>query len=75
MDIWNSRPRTIICTKNGKDDCLVANENNHLLEVGKEYTLCDVEIHSWHTLVWVAEIPGIEFNSVLFEELDGYEEE
>lgn len=39
------------------------------LEIGKEYTLVDKEIHSWHTLYY---LQGFNegFNSVCFEDVD-----
>lgn len=45
-------------------------ENHHLLEVGKEYTLEDIVVHSWHTIVYIKEFPDVEFNSVAFEEIE-----
>ena len=69
FDIWNNESRKVVCTRNGDDDSLVANTYNHLLEVGKTYTVEDVEIHSWHTIVYLKEFPGKTFNSVLFNEI------
>lgn len=45
-------------------------ENHHLLEVGKEYTLEDIVVHSWHTIVYIKEFPDVKFNSVAFEEIE-----
>ena len=45
-------------------------ENHHLLEVGKEYTLEDIDVHSWHTIVYIKEFPNVEFNSVVFKEIE-----
>ena len=45
-------------------------ENHHLLEIGKEYTLEDIIVHSWHTIVYIEEFPDMKFNSVAFEEID-----
>lgn len=70
MDIWNSQPREILCIRNDKGGMIVSSTHNDLLEVGKTYTLVDIEIHNWFTIVWLAEFPGIEFNSVMFEEID-----
>jgi hypothetical protein len=36
------------------------------LRVGNEYTVNDVESHSWHTLVWLDGVDG-SFNDCLFE--------
>ena len=43
--------------------------NASLLTVGEKYTVIDVEVHSWHTLVTLLEFPNEQFNSVLFEEV------
>ena len=73
MDIYNTKPRKIKCISNDKDVFGEGGENHHLLEIGKEYTLEDIEIHSWHTIVYIKELPNIEFNSVAFEEIDEVE--
>lgn len=38
----------------------------HLVE-GVTYTVEKTVVHSWHTDVYLQEVPGIAFNSVLFE--------
>jgi len=38
---------------------------NHL-SFFKEYTVDKIEVGSWHTDVWLKEIPEISFNSVFF---------
>lgn len=38
------------------------------LKVGGLYTVERTEMHSWHTKVWLQEIPNEEFNSVNFED-------
>lgn len=42
-----------------------------LLQIGREYDVADVEIHSWHTKVMLAGFPGAWFPSVAFDDLDG----
>lgn len=37
----------------------------HLTE-GESYTVDKVEVHSWHTKIWLKEVPDVSFNSVLF---------
>ena len=49
---------------------MVNSENNYLLEVGKVYYLEYVEVHSWHTLVYLKGFGLTSFNSVLFEEVE-----
>lgn len=39
------------------------------LKADAVYTVASTEVHSWHTLVTLEEVPGIQFNSVLFEEV------
>ena len=41
-----------------------------VLEVGKEYTLYDEEVHSWHTRFYLKEFPDRWFNSALFERIE-----
>lgn len=69
FDIWNNSERKVLCVKNDEDGMMVSNYNHHLLEVGKEYTVESVEVHSWHTLVYLKEFSGKSFNSVAFEEI------
>lgn len=47
--------------------CAMAHE---YLTIGKVYTLSrDPEVHSWHTKLYLEEVPGKAFNSVQFEEV------
>ncbi len=39
----------------------------HLL-IGEVYTVESTQVHSWHTDVYLLEIPGVKFNSVFFED-------
>lgn len=75
MNIWNSKPREVLCIRNDTDPMMQVCENHHLLEIGKTYTIQYVEVHCWHTVVYLYEFPGKQFNSVMFEELDGSEED
>lgn len=70
FNIWNDKERKVRCVNNEDEGIMVCGYNNHLLEVGKLYTVVDVEVHSWHTLVGLEEFPDEYFNSVLFEEID-----
>lgn len=41
------------------------------LAIGGIYTLSrDPEVHSWHTKLYLEEVPGKKFNSVQFEEVE-----
>lgn len=70
MDIYNTKRRKIKCVRNDDDVWGGGGENHHLLEGGKEYTLEDIVVHSWHTIVYIKEFPDVEFNSVAFEEIE-----
>lgn len=70
FNIFNSQKRKVKCYRNDEDGAIVASENHHLLEIGKEYTVYDVQVYSWHTLVYLEEFPNTPFNSVMFEEID-----
>lgn len=66
LDIYNDTERKIKCVSNTK---CYGTVDDYKLEVGKIYTLAGISIHSWHTEVYIYEIPG-EFNSCSFEEIE-----
>lgn len=70
MDIFNNAERQVVCVENDIDSTFPGFEDNTLLTVGQKYTVIDVEVHSWHTLVTLREFPNKRFNSVLFAEID-----
>lgn len=70
MDIFNNEERLVVCVSNEDGSTLWCKENASLLTVGQTYTVIDVDVHSWHTLVTLREFPDKEFNSVLFEEIE-----
>ncbi len=47
----------------------VSKNNAGLLNLGEVYTIEKIEVHSWHTKVFLKEFPGVEFNSAWFEEV------
>ena len=69
FDIWNSSKRKVVCVSNDSEGMIKHSHNHPLLEVGKEYTVVDVEVHSWHTVVYLEEFPSKGFNSVAFNEV------
>lgn len=73
FNIYNNNMRKVRCIKNTLSEGARCADNLHLLEVGKEYTVEEVEVHSWHTAVYLVEFRGLPFNSVVFEELDNRE--
>ena len=70
FDIFNSKPRKVKCVRNDECGMMVNSQNHYLLEIGKIYTVADVEVFSWFTSVYLEEFPGTPFNSVMFEEID-----
>lgn len=71
MDIFNNAERQVVCVGNDdRSSTFPGFEDAPLLTVGEKYTVIDVEVHSWHTLVTLREFPDKQFNSVLFEEIE-----
>lgn len=40
------------------------------LKVGETYTVKETRVYAWHTDVFLEEVPGIPFNSVLFKDAE-----
>lgn len=70
FDIRNNTERKIRCVRNDDISWFQCRHNADKLTPGEIYTVTDVDIHSWHTEIYLAEIPGVAFNSVLFEEIE-----
>ena len=70
MYIFDNTKRQVVCVANDVRSMFPGFEDAPLLTVGEKYTVTDVEVHSLHTLVTLKEFPGMEFNSVLFEEIE-----
>lgn len=66
FDIFNSSERIIKCVR--KYDTSPYPCDYELLEIGKKYTVTDVDVHGWYTMITLKEFPCKRFNSVLFEE-------
>ena len=45
-------------------------KNADVLTPGNVYTVDRMEIHSWHTEVYLIEHPKVEFNSVWFDDME-----
>lgn len=76
MNIFDSTPRKVKCVANY--DTPIYSIHKDELEIGKLYTVKEVEVDSWCTAVYLEEFPyerGYAFNSVYFEELEGEEKE
>ena len=71
MDITDYSEREVICVSNKDDEFFGCDCNSPLLEVGKIYTVIDVDVHSCHVEIRLKEFPNTVFNSVCFEEMVG----
>ena len=69
MDIFNPKERKVVCTK--KYDTSPYSCPYELLEIGKEYTVTNVDVYGWYTYLTLKEFPDKRFNSVLFDEVGG----
>ena len=69
FDIWNHEERNIVCVSKAQHELMVSSENHLLLEVKGIYTVNNVQIYPWYTLVSLKEFPGKTFNSVIFDEI------
>lgn len=61
------RGQKVVCISKSNEHFMVGSHNNHLLELGKEYTISNVDVQDWYTLLSLEEIPNVEFNSVVFQ--------
>jgi hypothetical protein len=67
IDIYSEKGTKVVCVNQSKDTAnWGSNSNPELLEIGKVYTVDHTEIHSWHTKVYLVELPGYKFNSSHF---------
>lgn len=71
MNIFNSKPREVVCISNKDNKYITCDVNSPLLEVGKTYNVISVSVYSWHTEVELYEFPNLVFNSTCFEEKRG----
>lgn len=70
LDIHNNTKRKVRCVSNYDGGWWACRLNASLLEVGKVYNLTYIDVHNWYSEVYLKEIPGKTFNSVLFEEVE-----
>ena len=73
MNIRDYSEREVVCIDNKDNDFFACDSNSPLLEVGKRYTVVNIDVHGWHTEVELEEFPNTVFNSVCFEEIGGDE--
>lgn len=67
FDIYNNSPRAVRCISTKTD--VWGGYGGELLTIGRTYNVEKVEVHSVYTEVFIEEIPGKGFNSVLFAEI------
>lgn len=73
MNIRDYSERKVICISNEDNSFFACDNNSPLLEVGRQYTVANVDVHGWHTEVELKEFPNTVFNSICFEEMGGDE--
>lgn len=67
FDISDCSARAVKCID--KYDTSPYSCDYELLEIGKEYTVTNVDVYGWCTMITLKEFPGKRFNSVLFTEV------
>lgn len=65
MDITNHKPRKLKCIRNYE----TMFNSNEGLEIGKEYTMCGIEVYGYNTDICIEEIPNRRFGSICFQEI------
>ncbi len=69
LDINNQTPRTIVCNNIPSTNIIMGYfTNKEKLTPGKEYHMTKMVVGNWKTEVYLAEFPGIAFNSTMFAE-------
>ena len=68
MDIHAPHRTRVKFHKSNSDNSSLAYANE-ILEDGKIYTVDSTVVHGWFTDVYLVEVPGKRFNSVVFEEI------
>ena len=71
FNIRDNRVREVVCVSNKDNEFRAVDENSPLLEVGKTYTVIQVDMYDWYTDVILKEFPNVRFNSVCFNEVRG----
>ena len=69
FNIDNPNRRPVICINNEDNEWGGADHASSYLNVGQIYHVSHIEMHSWHTRVYLVEFPNHWFNSVAFGEL------
>ena len=68
FDIGNEKVRQVVCVDvpSGLDAYFPCKD---LLKLKQVYSCVKVEVHPWHTFVYLKEFPGAPFNSTMFAEI------
>lgn len=67
FDIWDNSERTVKCIAKYDTSPYVCDYK--LLKIGKKYTVTNVDVYGFYTMITLKEFPGKRFNSVLFTEV------
>lgn len=70
MDIYAKKGHRVVFSNPESGYQHHQNTAKEYLKVGKTYTINKTEVSNYHTDVYLEEVPGVAFNSVLFEDLD-----
>jgi hypothetical protein len=71
MDIYSPKGTKIRFIEQNPSSDYADKNNTKLLTLNEIYTVNYTEVHSCFTIVFLEEFPGVEFNSVWFEKVDG----
>jgi hypothetical protein len=69
MDIFTAKPGTKIRYTGENGRASDREDANKVLQVNAIYTVDSLDVDSWHTDVYLKEVPNHPFNSVLFEDV------
>jgi hypothetical protein len=71
MDIRSPKDTKVKFIEQNPSSYYIDKSNAKLLMFNEIYTVDHTEVHSCYTIVFLEEYPGVEFNSVWFEKVDG----
>lgn len=72
MNIFDLKQRQLVCVTEHSDDCYFP--NGSMLKKGHVYTLIWINLYPFKSYVFLKEFPNLEFNTVQFEEVKGYQQ-
>lgn len=69
MNIYAESGSLVVYTGEGGYD-VHREVGDKYLRVGETYTVDSTDVGCWHTDVYLKEVPGVPFNSVMFDDKD-----